>query len=530
MSNLLTDSEGRAVVNQTAIYLIQRRMSRFFKRNFVIAFDDYETNGGSFSLSTLLGQLNSAHDNELRELYRLLALSGGLAESVQDETFYVSDGGDDLTGNGTQAAPFSSLDFVNFLPRKINHIFRVLITGNIGSVSDDLILDFSFGTGGSLAFIGAQGEAYVSPGVNPNTVNEFFAGTSTLKVFGVTGPYAIDQFHGYFLKLNVGNQAGNAYPVLYNSDVKVYFRGSSTNVGASNFSMIEPVPSVTLRSLTIVSNGSRMGINGEPEDYARICFLNMKLNVGNSGSPQSSAILIDSSVPVFSSFVVLTLNSGNPGADIRSDWGAYKPVDTGALALTNTTILNLTTPFYLSGIPSVGTIVKNTAPPNESVQLITINGKAKLRDIMCRGLIQALAETEIIRCEFGAFRVTNTAATVTMALKGQSGGTGCLEQQNSDLYIKEIGVIGNTQAVVSSNGICRLFFDGGGRDPADSTGIQYGLYNDGIITVYLNNNPTNFNGTVGDWRDDVPIPAVTIAWPALESTANNGLGSLALRH
>ena len=149
MSNLLTDQEGRDVVVTAQRYLIQRRLSRFFKRTFVIAFDDYE-NTGYFDLSILLGQLNEAHDPELRALFRLLALTGALPTTFETLEVYV-DGttGNDISGDGSATHPFKTLWFVDYLPKTILHPVRIVIADNCNA-GGQLSLNFDFAKDASI--------------------------------------------------------------------------------------------------------------------------------------------------------------------------------------------------------------------------------------------------------------------------------------------------------------------------------------------------------------------------------------------
>ena len=113
MSDLLNTSEGRNVIIEAQRFLLKRRLARFFKRNLAIDFEQYEKGLGEFDLSTLLGQLNVAWDDELRDLYRLLGTVGGLTESIAETEINVNPAtGSDITGTGSADRPYASLWFI----------------------------------------------------------------------------------------------------------------------------------------------------------------------------------------------------------------------------------------------------------------------------------------------------------------------------------------------------------------------------------------------------------------------------------
>ncbi|MDD5061432.1 MAG: hypothetical protein PHN44_04015 [Candidatus Marinimicrobia bacterium] len=156
MSNLLTTEEGRNALLVAQRYQLERRLSRFFHRTIVIDFSDYKQGLSEFDLSKMLGQLNSAHDQEIIDIFRLLGAIGGLQTSVADTTYYVNAAtGNDQTGTGSSALPFASLWFLENLPRRLNHRYRVVLQSDISEPTKSLHFNFSFGNDGSFALLGA---------------------------------------------------------------------------------------------------------------------------------------------------------------------------------------------------------------------------------------------------------------------------------------------------------------------------------------------------------------------------------------
>lgn len=152
MSDLLTTEEGRSAVIQAQRFLLQRRLSRFFKRNLVISYNEW-LSGNGFNLAAILGELNEHHDEEILNLYRLLSLVGGLEESIADMRIYVDAvDGDDDEGDGSEENPFASLWFIGNLPKTINHKITIFFVNDYSG--DGLTLDYSFGDGGQIDFVG----------------------------------------------------------------------------------------------------------------------------------------------------------------------------------------------------------------------------------------------------------------------------------------------------------------------------------------------------------------------------------------
>lgn len=156
MSNLLQTEEGRNALLLAQKYQLERRLSRFFHRTIVVDFSRYKEGLQEFDLSTMLGQLNQAHDSEILDIFRLLAAIGGLERTYSDLTFYVSEtAGNDTTGTGSATRPYASLWFLDNLPRRINHKVRVVLLTDVDNGTRNLWFDFSFGDGGSFSLIGS---------------------------------------------------------------------------------------------------------------------------------------------------------------------------------------------------------------------------------------------------------------------------------------------------------------------------------------------------------------------------------------
>jgi len=156
MSNLLLTAEGRQALLVAQRFQLERRLSRFFHRTVVVDISRKREGLQEFDLSTMLGALNAAHDPEIIDIFRLLGAVGGLSVSIADMTYYVDAAtGSDVTGTGSLMRPFATLWFLDNLPRRIKHAYRIVLLSDILSPTQDLLFDFDFGSEGSFALIGS---------------------------------------------------------------------------------------------------------------------------------------------------------------------------------------------------------------------------------------------------------------------------------------------------------------------------------------------------------------------------------------
>lgn len=283
MSNLLNDNEGRNVVLVAQKELLERRIARFFERNLVVDYEQW-SNGGEFDLATLLGDLNVAWDDELRDLYRLLGHIGGLNESVQDETIYVnSTTGSDTEGTGSAAEPYASLWFLSNLPNVIGHDYRVLITGDI-DMEDTIDINVSFVGEGCLSIIGVGAAVDPYSGIfNGSIVNEW-QWNSTVHSMELSNPPTV-AVNRYFFRATSGGDLNRVAPVTKFSGTIIHTRLHPTiNVApADNYSFCIPVHTINCYGLNLnANNGSnapRLGSAVSSAMASRINFVNLNIRI-----------------------------------------------------------------------------------------------------------------------------------------------------------------------------------------------------------------------------------------------------------
>jgi len=225
MSNLLNTSAGRSIMRQATIDNIRDRMRRWFKRHTTIAFEDWRIDG-EFELATVIDSLNVAHDPEIYALNDLLNFLLAGDSTVADRTFYVSPTGSDVTGLGTVARPFRTMDFLEYsLPKKIEHEIRVILGAGTYNSFPDILLKETIVKGGGRIVIDASGNTYpiVESGFTINVAAGVGApgpdGASLatdIQAVGVPA-WTANEHSGNFLHFLDGNCAGQVFPIFANT-------------------------------------------------------------------------------------------------------------------------------------------------------------------------------------------------------------------------------------------------------------------------------------------------------------------------
>lgn len=284
MSNLLNDNEGRNVVLVAQKELLERRIARFFERNLVVDYEQW-SNGGEFDLATLLGDLNVAWDDELRDLYRLLGHVGGLNESVQDETIYVnSTTGSDTEGTGSAAEPYASLWFLSNLPNVIGHDYRVLITGDI-DMEDTIDIDVSFVGEGCLSIIGVGAAVDPYSGIFNGTISAEFPWNNTTHALDLSNPPVGTTVNRYFFRSTSGGDLNRVAPVTKYTGTIIHCRLDPTiNVAvADNYSFCIPAYTINCYGLNLNANDGgncpRLGSAVSSVMSSRINFVNLNIRI-----------------------------------------------------------------------------------------------------------------------------------------------------------------------------------------------------------------------------------------------------------
>jgi len=322
MSNLLQTEEGRAALYEARNFLLRRRLSRFFKRNLVIDYDRYSHGTQEFDLETLLGELNAANDDEILDLYRLLGTIGGLEQSLSDVTIYVdADNGDDQTGTGSTDRPFASLWFVPFLPRKINHFYRIILMTDIDMSGDNgsyLDFDQNIGMSGCLTLAGYGPEDHVLSGLDAtcSTQTPFLS----TEYSGLVPP-PTSAVLGNFVQVVTGGSPGDTKTVQYQQATAngELVSSSFPNILVNDtIRYIRPARLLRVRGLNIRLNMADDAQDTTLDIGSRFGILNLRIEAFQGTEANRGAIFVDSVGSIVMSFAVIT---GDPTASPGSVLG-----------------------------------------------------------------------------------------------------------------------------------------------------------------------------------------------------------------
>lgn len=533
MSNLLNDAEGRNIVVTAQRYLLERRLSRFFKRNLVIDYDQW-SNGGDFDLATLLGQLNPAWDDELRDLYRLLGSIGGLSESLADATYYVdSVNGSDVTGTGSAATPYASLWFLPNLPKKINHIFRILILEDL--TITDLLIDSEIGDGGSLSIVGVGAETSVVD--TGDTIN---TGTGDLSAY-LSVPSVdpvVASNEKYFLQNKSDSFTSPCWfadtIAVTNAYVSRYL--ATTLSPADEFRFVIPPVTISLTNLAISSKGPTIPPGGTPPTgisnaSTRVNFVNVNLAFGTN--PKLS---IDSAVDCGFWFVRMlvpaTMSEGNFRiSNTRINY--HNPFDTDLATVSQTGVANLTHNLPLGNVLwSCGCFLVNSGVGSLEFDDYTISLDSS--SILCcfdtLGAVYFRGNSQIFNCAIGSFHYRDTVSYIYDCPANAQGVVGSRTMHdcvNSRLRLHNCWMGYGDDAITLYSSRMQIG-DTGGSTVGNSAFNNSVLLN-GLSKMYLVNAWQGVTGGVSDLEfADTAVPT-TAAFPAANAMASDVLDQNVVR-
>jgi hypothetical protein len=545
MSNLLNDTEGRNVVLEAQRDLLRERLSRFFKRNLVIDYEQWSKGLGEFDLQTLLGQLNVAWDDELRDLYRLLGHIGGLTESVADDVIYVnSTDGSDITGTGSADSPYASLWFLPNLPRRIAHQYTILIKGDVDH-DNILTICHEFSGDGCLSLVGQGVAEDPFGGGLDGIVNAQVTELNTWK-FITTSVNPVVANGKHFLRMKTGAAQDNAAPIctLDPAGFRIWTRfGPMAGIAnPDEYSYAIPPITLTIKGADIcaVNGENATEISSNPA-VSRINFVNLNIDL-NSDAPTRYRAFVTSGAPMGFWFVRILCpdNSFSAGPDIvfKNDINRFNPsTETSDLETqSQSDIANL---FLGAGGPaSAGLMVVNrSADPrhewNDEIIALEHNVRVQCVDAMGRWDILK-SNVELRQCSARSFLCQNsTAWFYNCAAIAEITGVSayCLYANLSRVnWIEGLWGTSDTCGVLQS---AFLRFINSGADSGALSTMTYGVDLSGISKMYMTNAWQGTALPVGQdiyWSDQA-VPA-SVAFPPVnkietDTTVINGGAVLA---
>jgi hypothetical protein len=507
MSNLLTTDDGRAAVIIAQRYLLERRLSRFFKRNLVIAYNEWLA-GDGFNLETIVGELNASHDTEVINLYRLLQLVGGLPATISNMDIYVdAAAGSDETGDGSSSKPFKTLWFYDTLPRTIRHEINIMFTSDfIVDNYEPFEVAFNFEHDGYLAFVGVGLPEVVEGPFEVSTTGAVASGAG--HYIQMTAP--VGDHAGEFIMATSGASTGNAQPIhsRYSTDTFLTIAGSfATLAPGDTMNVVHPAVQFQCASLSINCRTDEWYSNIVRGD-GKVSFVNLKLRIANSNDARNS-LIVDNTLPMVFGFV--QLNTPDNGSYIVKSEVNTQSCTSTTEARSGSGVTNIAG-FGTEGNQKFagmavddtgknypGTVERGVLQWWCSRGVINLTDKCKVNRVSCNRLASYLAMSEI----------SNTIAEG----RANSGAGGGLESYNSSHDIDKFTVL-NSDNIIAVTGQSVITLQNVDYSATYSTITGFGIYFVSGGTVELHDAGANLTGATGAIRYTLVNPAVTAAIPA----------------
>lgn len=542
MSNLLNTETGRAALYEARNFLLRKRLSRFFKRNLVIDYDRWSHGSAEFDLSTLLGQLNPAHDDEILDLYRLLGTFGGLETSLGDVSIYVdADNGNDQTGTGSSDRPMASLWFVPYLPRKINHFYRIILMSDVDMSGDNgeyLDFDQNIGAGGCLTLAGYGPEEHILSGLDA-TVTTWTSWNSVAFYLGLT-PAATSAVVGKFIQNTTpGVYLGATVPAFYYTGIangELLCLSSLSVIANDTTRYVQPARLLKVRGLNIRCQCYNDSQETVEDIGARFGILNLRVEVEQGTETNRGSIVVDVDGQVFMSFVML---SPDPGASPGSRY-QFMEWRKGGLNWLNLQDISVYDEIGISDFRNLrnrngafdccGVIVDNGSLTNNILTLEGFYGN-RIHNMCAMGklrMIYANATLDHVQAYNGLYESFSQGGLYNSLIAG--GASNTIDLFNSHLRTSEVSLQQGNQDLSLQNSELHMY--GTGMEPTYGRiggGPSYHAQLSQGSRIVQGNAWLGMASTVADIRLIDSNPDVTGAWPGTGAQLSDGLQSAVVR-
>jgi hypothetical protein len=492
-TQLLTDDEGRNAIKVAQQFLLKKRLSRFFERNLVMSYEEWKA-GGGFNLSTTLDDLNDFHDQEIRQLYRLLSVAGGLPSTIADVDVYVdSVNGSDETGDGSSGNPYASMWFLDNLPHQINHIVDILITADY-THTDHIHLDFVFGPNGCFNIIGVGAPTVLQHNLAINSTGLLDDGLG--RYFGMTTPFAADYANEFLMAID-GPDIGITQAIHERSSANYVVTVPGAFNAIANGHHVDVVqPTIKLKAPAItcdchVANAFFSVTNTE----AKVSFFNLKIEVGTTLGTCIDCFLIENSCPQCMSFCQILPVGGALAGTMRIASGSELNTQNGN---------DVSAAKAASGVLNISELSAGVKIAGLSVQDMPLG--AVYFDIICEGILRYLSNrgrvylkktpyVEWVTCE--RFIAQNAHGGLKDCLcQGRQNTAigGGIEIENSKLSIDGFSALDSDNIIVILTN-SDLILNDVGLDTGYTTNVFYGIYFLGIGRVELDDDGVRLTGS-----------------------------------
>lgn len=534
MSDLMQTVDGRNALIIAQRFLLERRMSRYFRRTIQIDIEQYRS-GGAFDLETMLGQLNPANDAEILMIYQLLGAVGGLQTTYSDMSYFVNGAtGSDITGDGTAAKPYKSTWFLDNLPRRIAHKVKIAIVGNLDESTKDVVLNFDFVTRDACLSIFGVG----TPTVIVDHVPVGAGGVSDLRALGgvsmdITTLAPINR--NSFIRAKTGIDAGMTAPIysaIAGTAVLTKPLCFSNTVSGDTCQVIEPSVTWQVSSLRSMCRGTLHTSNYD----GRACPL-VIANLDIDFTVYAGTILNEGNFswkndcPSIFSFVRLltTIQLGAiiEGGQVNTYNANDEDID--ALSLCGITNLNNGTAGTTPNICGF-TLAENSG---SSVR-VTIKNSI-VRGLHTRWAVQLDGGKESIEYSWaGFYQARETIFSIVRSIAtGQDGidnnGGGGIDAKNCQGRAVWVTVI-SSDNVLTLRGGCRVITNVMGSDATFSVITFAGAWMYGVNTLEVETDAASgdpaldgFDGATTEVAGyQAGVGLTPNAWPAINTAVNAG--------
>ncbi len=522
MSDLLNTATGRAAILTAQRFLLQRRISRHFKRNLVIDYNQW-LSGNDFTLDTLLGDLNKAHDPEILNLYSLLGMVGGLPASIANNTIYVDPAtGSDITGTGAASKPYASLWFLDTLPRKINHTYKIMLVSS-ASILDDVVLDFNFGPNGSLSFIGVGAPTVVAGPFTVSTTGVI--GANVGRFIQMTTPIGADPSNNFVMATS-GAENGNVQAIhsLAAADTIAVLEGAlSLLAPADTMNIVRPTVKLSVRNL-VCSCRNDDSYADNINDGARINFVNLQVEITDSGNTKVQALLVNNTCAQSMTFVQLIPPTSGT-AVIKSDLNTQNPHD-GAVESDSA-----------SGVNNIVDTSTNPTPAGMTIQDIgktfpvTAEG-GLIKWMSTRGQLNWRKTAELRNVSVQWINAYAACAhmyrVLTQGTTPGDGSGGALEAYSCKLSIRGLIAFASDNIITVRNNSDLTVYESG-RDATYSTITGYAFWIAGVSRIEMQDDGALLVGATNAINFATVNPTVAAALPAVWSMQTDSQLSMVKR-
>ncbi|MDD3380008.1 MAG: hypothetical protein PHD68_02170 [Rugosibacter sp.] len=543
MSNLLNTDAGRMAVMECQKHQLKERMSRFFHRTIEIDFSNYKYGISEFDLGTMLGALNTAWDQDIQDMYNLLATIGGLPSTIANVEINVDPvNGSDVTGTGSAVRPYASLWFLpTFAKTEINHLVRILIHSDI--VHGALNVTNSFGPTGCLSFIGVGAETEVLAGLAGTIVANTNQQQAAWEITpSIACPTTICKA---FIQMQSGVDNLKATPILRSKQalpafwMRHYPMAGIAPLDAYRF--IQPARALSVTSLDVDTVGSRKVNDINSWRTSKVNFCNLRITIAIASQGNNFVSL--RGLPVGMWFCQMSVISGlEYPIHIETDLNEYAPIDGFLHSESGVSVSNLNQVYAPLEQSHIGLSARGNAcglqiinpaadefpvPPSNQDHIIAIAGNPRIASVDCMSQWYCdQANAVIHQCGAQGIKAYRSSLYTGVDVIDPNEGVFSV---GIDAYHSQIDMFSNLHGTSLSSTRqmnSRANLDAGGGD--STTNLTATSYNHTLranSALYISSAWTGTTGSINNIAFTDTNPDTLAAYPAVNAMQTDALNN-----